>query len=52
MILHGIDAPKIIVPLQYPGGKTKAINKVLKDIIPDDYEEFREPFIGGGSVTI
>ncbi len=37
-------------PLRYPGGKSKA----LKQIIPliHNFEEFREPMVGGGSVFI
>lgn len=37
-------------PLRYPGGKSKAINLISK-LIPD-FDEFREPFVGGGSVFI
>jgi DNA adenine methylase len=37
--------------LRYPGGKTKVLSKLLP-IIPDDFEEYREPFVGGGSVFI
>lgn len=37
-------------PLRYPGGKSKAI-KVISKLIPD-FTEFREPFVGGGSVYI
>jgi len=40
-------------PLRYPGGKSKATSKM--DIyFPDlrNYNEFREPFLGGGSVAI
>ncbi|PJA98461.1 MAG: modification methylase [Ignavibacteriales bacterium CG_4_9_14_3_um_filter_30_11] len=37
-------------PLRYPGGKSKAI-KVISKIIPD-FTEFREPFVGGGSVFV
>jgi len=37
-------------PLRYPGGKSKAINQILP-LIPD-FEEFREPFVGGGSVFL
>ncbi|WP_072622190.1 DNA adenine methylase [Spirulina major] len=36
-------------PLRYPGGKSRAI-KFLKDYL-GDFEEFREPFLGGGSVS-
>ena len=40
-------------PLRYPGGKSRACVK-LEQYIPDlrDYKEYREPFIGGGSVAI
>jgi len=40
-------------PLRYPGGKSRACVK-MGPYFPDlrDYEEFREPFLGGGSVTI
>jgi len=37
-------------PLRYPGGKSKAIDSISK-LIPD-FKEFREPFVGGGSVFI
>ena len=40
-------------PLRYPGGKSRACVK-MDPYFPDlrDYDEFREPFVGGGSVTI
>jgi site-specific DNA-adenine methylase len=40
-------------PLRYPGGKSRACIK-LDQYIPDlrDYIEYREPFLGGGSVAI
>jgi len=37
-------------PLRYPGGKSKAI-KFIAPLIPD-FKEYREPFLGGGSVFI
>ncbi|MHA1267034.1 MAG: DNA adenine methylase [Candidatus Helarchaeota archaeon] len=37
-------------PLRYPGGKSRAIKQILPIIPP--FKEFREPFIGGGSVFI
>ena len=39
--------------LRYPGGKSRAITK-MGPYFPDlrDYDEFREPFLGGGSVAI
>ncbi len=38
-------------PLRYPGGKSKALKQILP-LAPLEFEEFREPFIGGGSVFI
>ena len=40
-------------PLRYPGGKSRALSKLFQ-FIPDlkEYTEFREPFLGGGSVAI
>ena len=40
-------------PLRYPGGKSRACTK-LDQYLPDlrDYREYREPFLGGGSVAI
>ncbi len=37
-------------PLRYPGGKSRAIKKIAP-LIPD-FKEFREPFVGGGSVFL
>jgi len=40
-------------PLRYPGGKSRACKK-MDPYFPDlrEYVEFREPFLGGGSVAI
>jgi len=40
-------------PLRYPGGKSRACTK-MDQYFPDlrNYTEFREPFLGGGSVAI
>ena len=38
-------------PLRYPGGKSKSIKKIVK-LLPDNFSEFREPFVGGGSLFI
>jgi DNA adenine methylase len=38
-------------PLRYPGGKSKALNTIA-EYLPESFSEFREPFIGGGSVFI
>ena len=37
-------------PLRYPGGKSRAV-KTISKLVPD-FSEFREPFVGGGSVFI
>ena len=36
-------------PLRYPGGKSRALKQILP-LIPPNVTEFREPFVGGGSV--
>ena len=36
-------------PLRYPGGKSRALKKILP-LIPANIADFREPFVGGGSV--
>lgn len=40
-------------PLRYPGGKSRAITKISQ-FFPDltNFKEFREPFLGGGSVAL
>ena len=40
-------------PIRYPGGKSKAVKK-LYDYMPlmNNYTEWREPFLGGGSMSI
>ncbi|MFH7025447.1 MAG: DNA adenine methylase [Heteroscytonema crispum UTEX LB 1556] len=38
-------------PLRYPGGKSKAIDKIA-EYLPDNFSEYREPFVGGGSLFI
>ena len=40
-------------PLRYPGGKSRACTK-MDQYFPDlrNYKQFREPFLGGGSVAI
>ena len=38
-------------PIRYPGGKSKAI-KTLAPWYPEIISEYREPFIGGGSIAI
>ena len=38
-------------PLRYPGGKSRAVQKLFQ-FLPRDITEFREPFLGGGSFAI
>ena len=40
-------------PLRYPGGKSRACAKI-ESYFPDlsEYKEYREPFLGGGSVAL
>jgi len=38
-------------PLRYPGGKSRAIKQILPHI-PLNIREYREPFLGGGSVYL
>ena len=40
-------------PLRYPGGKSRAVKKMAQYFPSfNEYTEFREPFLGGGSVAI
>ena len=41
-------------PLRYPGGKSRATKKMAQyfPLFYPDYTEFREPFLGGGSVAL
>lgn len=38
-------------PLRYPGGKSRLVETISK-IAPKDFTEYREPFLGGGSVML
>lgn len=38
-------------PLRYPGGKQKAIARIAR-YLPERVREFREPFVGGGSIFL
>lgn len=42
---------KIKSPLRYPGGKSKALSQIIPHI-PLAISEYREPFVGGGSVFL
>ena len=37
-------------PLRYPGGKSRAVD-LISTLVPQ-FDEFREPFLGGGSIFI
>lgn len=49
----GISMKARKTPLRYPGGKSRALKTIFK-CIPDKsiIKEYREPFVGGGSVAI
>jgi len=38
-------------PLRYPGGKSRAVQRLLV-LVPDVFDEYREPFVGGGSFFV
>jgi DNA adenine methylase len=38
-------------PLRYPGGKSRAVQR-MKNLLPEKLDEYREPFVGGGSFFI
>lgn len=38
-------------PLRYPGGKSRAIDQIAA-MLPEHFSEYREPFVGGGSVFL
>lgn len=38
-------------PLRYPGGKSKAVEQIVERL-PRGFSEYREPFVGGGSVFL
>ena len=48
-----LTSKSLKTPLRYPGGKSRALSKLFQ-YIPDlkDYTEYREPFLGGGSVAL
>ncbi len=47
-----IEEKKMIKsPLRYPGGKSRFINQIVPYIY-NNYAEYREPFVGGGSVFL
>ena len=50
---HIIEQTNMIIksPLRYPGGKSRAISQIQKHL-PASFAEFREPFVGGGSMFL
>lgn len=49
--MHPILPKMLTSPLRYPGGKSRAI-KNMRLLIPARFDEYREPFIGGGSFFV
>ena len=43
---------KLKTPLRYPGGKSRAVPKLLQYLPSREITEYREPFLGGGSMAI
>ncbi len=41
----------IVSSLRYPGGKSRALQKIARQL-PEHFAEYREPFVGGGSVFV
>ena len=39
-------------PLRYPGGKSRAVAKICKWLPSREITEYREPFLGGGSMAL
>lgn len=38
-------------PFRYPGGKTReSVRRRIFKLFPDDFSQFREPFVGGGGI--
>ena len=44
------NVKRLPIPFRYPGGKFYAINLLAPFWLSVEHEEFREPFVGGGSV--
>jgi DNA adenine methylase len=53
MVVSKKKKKKVAVALRYPGGKTRATTRI-SELFPhhSDFFEYREPFIGGGSVFL
>ena len=39
-------------PLRYPGGKSRAIKNIVPLLKTEGIKEYREPFLGGGSIAV
>jgi DNA adenine methylase len=44
-------AQAIKSPLRYPGGKSRAVEQIMS-YLPPRFAEYREPFVGGGSLFV
>lgn len=42
---------RIVSPLRYPGGKSRAVSRIVQQL-PEHFAEYREPFVGGGAVFV
>ncbi len=49
--MNPLQRAMIKSPLRYPGGKSRAIQQI-RHLLPKDFREYREPFVGGGSFFI
>jgi DNA adenine methylase len=43
--------PRTFSPLRYPGGKSRAVNRIF-ELMPMHFDEYREAMVGGGSVFL
>lgn len=50
--MNKIEDCKALTPLRTPGGKSKVVKKLLAPRFPKEFNDFYEPFIGGGSVAL
>lgn len=51
LIKGGGGGDNVSSPLRYPGGKSKAVDQIVNHL-PDEFAEYREPFVGGGSLFL
>lgn len=50
--MNNINDCKSMTPLRTPGGKSKVVKKLLSPLFPTEFNDYYEPFIGGGSVAL